>query len=304
MRKRILALALLFLLYLTLSILAATVTTAEIGVKDTLGREVRLAGPAQRVIALQPSDAEILYAIGAGGTLIGRGEYANYPEEVLALPSVQSGFETNLEQIIALSPDLLLMTTMNQTPEEAARIEAAGIQVLVTQAETIAEIYGVITLLGEVTGRQAQAAEVVAGMRAEFAALQAQAAGLPPLSVYFEVSPLEYGLWAAGSGTFMDEIGTMTGLNNVFADVPGYAAVSEEQVLSLDPDVIVTTRMYSGSGPTPVEEVMARPDWQGVTAVTTGKVYNADADAITRPGPRLTEAAQDLFEFVRAIEQP
>ena len=77
---------------------------------DMAGREVRLAAPATRVIALMPADVEILYAVGAGDTLVGRGEYCNYPPEALDIPSVQSGNDANFEQIIALEPELLLIS--------------------------------------------------------------------------------------------------------------------------------------------------------------------------------------------------
>ena len=74
---------------------------------DMAGREVTLQEPARRVVVLTASDVEILYALGAGDTLAGRGEYANYPLAALDVPSVQSGMETNIEQIIALEPDLV-----------------------------------------------------------------------------------------------------------------------------------------------------------------------------------------------------
>ena len=119
-------------------------------------------------------------------------------------------------------------------------------------------------------------------------------------SIYFEVSPLEYGLWTAGSGTFMDEIATMLGLKNCFADVEGWAQISEEQVLERNPDYIVTISMYYGEGPTPEEEIMARPGWENVTAVKDQKILNLPDNELSRPGPRLADGAQALYDFVNA----
>ena len=85
---------------------------------DMTGREITLDAPAERVVALTASDCEILYALGAGDLLVGRGEYCDYPAEVLDVPSVQSGYDTNIEQIIALEPQVLLMSTMAQTEEQ------------------------------------------------------------------------------------------------------------------------------------------------------------------------------------------
>lgn len=295
MKKRMLALAIVFLI---LSSHAALAGGEPLALTDMAGRMVNLPGPAGRIVALQAADCEILYAIGAGESLVGRGEYCNYPEEVLAVPSVQSGFETNLEQIIALDPDAVVMAKMGQREEDAKKLEEAGIAVVVSDAQTIEGVYSAIVMLGSLTGHEDEASQLVEGMQEAFSGILEASEGFSGGSVYFEVSPLEYGLWTAGTGTFMDEIAKMLRLENIFSDLEGWQGVSEEQVIARDPDHIVTTAMYFGTGLTPVEEVLSRASWSGMKAVSGGKVFNADADAITRPGPRLVQAAQDLFDFV------
>lgn len=271
---------------------------AAVTVTDMTGREITLDAPATRVVALTASDCEILYALGAGDTLVGRGEYCDYPEDVQAVASVQSGYETNVEQIIALEPQVVLMATMAQTKEQVEALEAAGVHVIVSDAQDIAGVYTAIELIGAVTGKNDEAAALIAGMKDSFAAIAAKAEGDGSKTVYFEVSPLEYGLWTAGKGTFMDELAQMIGLKNAFEDVDGWAAVSEEQVLERDPDYIVTISMYYGEGPTPVEEIMNRKGWQELKAVKNGAVFNADSNEVSRPGPRLVDAAQALYDFV------
>ena len=271
---------------------------AAVTVPDLTGREITLDAPATRIVALTASDCEILYALGAGDTLVGRGEYCDYPEDVQDVPSVQSGYETNIEQIIALEPQVVLMATMAQTTEQVEALEAAGVRVVVSDAQDIAGVYTAIELIGAVTGKNEEAAALVAGMKDSFAAIAAEAKGDGSKTVYFEVSPLEYGLWTAGKGTFMDELAQMVGLKNAFEDVEGWAAISEEQVLERDPDYIVTISMYYGEGPTPVEEIMGREGWQELKAVKNGAVFNADSNEISRPGPRLVDAAQALYDFV------
>ena len=117
-------------------------------------------------------------------------------------------------------------------------------------------------------------------------------------SIYFEVSPLQYGLWTAGSGTFMDEIANMLGLTNCFADVTGWGEISEEQVLERNPDYIVTISMYYGEGPTPEEEILSRTGWENVTAVKDGKILNLPNNELSRPAPRLADGAKALYDFV------
>lgn len=273
-----------------------------IRITDMTGREIVLEEPASRVVALTPSDCEILFAIGAGDALVGRGEYCDYPAAVLDVPAVQSGANTNLEQIIDLDPQVLLMSTMAQSEEQVAALEAAGIKVVVSDAMDIEGVYTAITMIGTLMDKEDQAQAVIDSMKVTFLEVSAQAEDLAGKTIYFEVSPLEWGLWTAGNGTFMDEIAQMIGLENIFADVDGWAEISEEQVLDRDPDYILTISMYFGEGPKPVDEIMARTGWDTVTAVKNASILNLANDELSRPGPRLAEGAQILFDFVLGEE--
>ena len=290
----------LFSLLLTLMmLLSAGAGMAEegIAITDSTGRVAVLTEPADRVVALTASDVEILYALGAGDTLVGRGEYCDYPAEVFDLPVVASGAETSVEQILSLAPDVVIMAKMAQTVEQVNALENAGVHVIVSDAQDIAGVYQVIEMIGAIVGRNDEAAALVSGMQTAFADIAANTEDTGK-TVYFEVSPLEWGLWTAGTDTFMDELAQMCGLTNAFADVSGWVGISEEQVLARDPDYIVTITMYFGEGPTPVEEIMGRPAWQSLKAVQNGNVYNADSNEISRPGPRLTDAAEKLYAFI------
>ena len=284
-------------------LLGMTAASAEgVTVTDMTGREITLDAPATRIVALTAADCEILYALGAGDLLVGRGEYCDYPEEVLTVPSVQSGYETNIEQIKALDPQVVLMATMAQTTEQVEALENAGIRVVVSDAQTIEGTYEAIRLIGSLVGKTEEADAIISGMTSTFDAIREAAGEGSGKTVYFEVSPLQWGLWAAGKGTFMDELATLCGLENAFADVDGWGAISEEQVIARDPDYIVTITMYYGEGPTPVEEIVSRPGWENLKAVQNGTILNADSNEISRPGPRLEDAAKTLFDFVTEQE--
>jgi len=278
---------------------AATETVSPaIVVTDMMGRKIELDAPAERIVALTPSDCEILYAIGAGDTLVGRGEYCDYPKEVLEVPSVQTGANTNLEQIIALKPQVLLMGTMSQTKEQVEALEAAGIKVVVSDANDIEDVYVNISLIGTLMNREAEAEAIIDSMKKTFAEVSAKREDNKGKTIYFEVSPLEYGLWTAGSGTFMNEIAEMMGLKNCFADVAGWGEISEEQVLERNPDYIVTITMYFGEGPKPEEEIMSRAGWENVTAVKNRAILNLQNSELSRPTPRLADGAKILYDFV------
>jgi iron complex transport system substrate-binding protein len=295
MNKRILGLIAALIVALTAG--CGLAENGALTVTDMMGREVRLAAPAARIVALTAADCEILCALGAGDTLVGRGAYCDYPAEVLDVPSVESGYETNIEQILGLEPQLVLMGKMAQSEAQAAMLESAGIAVAVSDAQDIQGVYGAVAMIGALTGKNAEAAALIADMKAGFDVLgETGVSG----AVYFEVSPLEYGLWTTGGGTFLQEIADILGLTNSFADLDGWVQISEEQVIQRNPDYIVTLAADYGVTPSPVEEILSRAGWETVAAVRNGAVYYGSGDALTRPGPRLVEGARQLLDALSA----
>lgn len=265
---------------------------------DMLGRKVELPRPVEKMVVLQPSDVEVVYALGAEETLVAVGQYCNYPEVALEKTQLSSGPETNIEAIVALAPDLIVMGVIDLSPEKLEQLETIGIPVLVMDANSIEETYSALSLLGQALDREEEARALVDEMKVGFEDLRQRAIGNQGKTVYYEVSPLQYGLWTGGKGTFMDEVSQILSLKNAFSDVEGWAQISEEQVLERNPYVIVTTTMYFGEGPLPSEEVLSRPSWQNIDAIKNKRVFDGDSDMLTRPGPRLLEGAQQLQTFL------
>lgn len=288
-------------------LMACSMTTVmaegtPITVTDMYEREITLEEPATRVVALSAADCEIICALGCEDALAGRGMYCDYPESIADVPAVQSGSETNIEEILALEPQIVIMSDMAQSEEQVKLLEDNGVKVVMTLNTDIEGAYDAIEMIGALLGRDAEAEAMVAGMRAAFEAIKANSEHAGK-TVYFEVSPPEWGLYTAGTGTFMDEIAQMCGLTNAFADMEGWAFISEEQVLERNPDYIVSV---SGM-PDADMEIMEREGWGEVKAVVNGDVFNADADAFSRPGPRLKDAAESLYRFINdtdAQEEP
>lgn len=293
MSKKIVTLLLALLMLLSLSAAVAD----EIVVTDMFGRRIALSGPAQRIVVMEPADCEILCALGCEERIVARGLYCDYPASVTALPALQSGSNTNVEELLALMPDVVIMSGMDHPKEQVDMLESCGVKVVCTYAASIPEVYEAIGLLGQVTGETDAAQAIVADMQATFADIAAKAAQ-SDATIYFEVMPLEWGLWSAGSGTFMQELAEMCGMSNAFADLEGWQPISQEQVIARSPDYIV---LVTGMGDTAVDEVMNRPGWEDVTAIRNGTVFNADSYAMTRPSPRLMNAALDLYNFLNSV---
>ena len=298
MSKKLVSLFLAALMVLSLA--TAPAEDAAITVTDMHGREITLTEPATRIVVMQPSDCEILCAIGCEEAIVGRGQYVDYPESILDVPVVQSGENTNIEEILALNPQVVLMNDMGQSEEQVKQLEENGVKVAVSQATDIEGVYYAIRMIGRLMGKDENAEDVIADMEATFNEIRENSSN-EGKSVYFEVSPLQWGLWTAGKGTFMDELAEICGLTNAFADLDGWAEISEEQVLARDPDYIVTITMYYGEGPTPVEEILGREGWGDLKAVKNDAILNAESNAISRPGPRLKDAAIELYNFINGI---
>ena len=131
------------LFFVLLMVFSATVSLAEgseIVVTDMFGREVTLSEPATRIVVMQPSDCEILCAIGCEEAIVGRGQYVDYPASILEVPVVQSGAETNVEEILALQPQVVLMNSMSQSEEQVTQLEENGVKVVVSTTSNIESV--------------------------------------------------------------------------------------------------------------------------------------------------------------------
>lgn len=297
MSKKIVSLFLALLMMFGMTTVMAE--NAVITVTDMFGREVTIEGPVTRIIALEPSDCEMLCAIGCEDVLVGRGKYCDYPALVLELPAVESGANTNLEEILTLNPQVVLMSDMDYSAERVHLLEENGISVICTTADSIEEVYTNIRLLGTIVRKEAEAEAVVTEMQNTFADVASKSEPCGK-TIYFEVMPLEWGLWSAGTNTFMHELAEICGMQNAFADIDGWQQVSQEQVIERDPDYIV---LVTGMGETAVDEVLSRVGWGEMKAVKNKRIYNADSYAMTRPAPRLMEAVVDLYNFLNGITE-
>ena len=282
-------------------LMAVSMTTAmaeSITVTDMFDREVTLTGPVTRIVAMDPGDCEILCALGCEEALVARGMYCDYPASVLELPAVQSGADINLEEILALEPQVVVISGMTHLEEQISSLTENGVQVIGTDANSIAEVYENIRLLGMVMDKAAEAEAIVADMQATFDEIAAKSEKTDK-TIYFEVMPLEWGLWSAGTNTFMHELAELCGMQNAFADIEGWQSVSQEQVIDRNPDFIV---LVTGMGEAAPDEVKSRDGWGEMDAIKNNKIYNADSYKLTRPAPRLKEAAIELYNFLNDIE--
>lgn len=277
---------------------ASMAEDTKITVTDMFGREITLDEPATRIVVMQPSDCEILCALGCEDTIVGRGQYVDYPASILEVPVVQSGASTNVEEILALAPQVVLLNSMSQSEEQVKQLEDNGVKVVVSTTSDIESVYTAISLIGKLMGKDAEAEAVIADMEATFDEIRAKASG-EAKKVYFEISPPPY-LYTAGSSSYLNELCEICGVENIFADQEdAWLMVSEEQVIERNPDHIVLITNMGSAG---VEEILGREGWGDISAIREQKIFNDEDSCMARPSPRLKEAAITLFNFVNDIE--
>ena len=252
-------------------------------ITDERGVQVRLAAPPQRIVSLLPSLTETVCALDACHRLVGVDRYSNYPAQVRVLPQVGGGLDPNIEAVVALKPDLVLMSMSSRAAE---RLEALGLKVAALDTKTHADVRRVLekvgTLLG-VSDAQRVWRTIDAGVSAAAQSLSAKARNN---RVYFEVSR---GPYAAGETSFIGETLTRLGVKNVVpASLGPFPKLNPEYVVRANPDVIMI-------GNRSMQAMVPYPGWQSIKAVREQRICvfpNDDAETIVRPGPRMAEAAR------------
>ena len=273
---------------------------ASVPMTDSLGREVRLHAPAQRIVSLAASTTEILFAIGAGDRVVGRDEYSDYPPEALKVESIGSMYpHVNTEVVIALEPDLVLAAGINSLDDVTA-LSDLGLTIYATSfARTIEDIYGDIMAIGTLTGEEVAATRVVEDMKARVAVVTDATAALAERPVvFYEIDATDPARpWTAGPGSFIDLLILMAGGENAgAASDESYWQISLEELVNTDPQVVVLGSSTFG-GQTP-ELVAERPGWKGISAVRNGSVHEFDDNLVSRPGPRILEGLESLARLI------
>ncbi|NLJ68697.1 MAG: ABC transporter substrate-binding protein [Firmicutes bacterium] len=259
---------------------------------DGLGREIRIDQAPQRLIALAPSVTENLYALGLGDRVVGVSDYSNYPPEAQEKPIIGDALHLNFEQILILEPDLIIGDAQ-LVRTHIQKLDELGLPVLAIDPANVHEVMDAMLLLGEATGAQEEAQEVVAEMKDKVRFVQDAVGGLSEedrLLVFVEI--WDEPLMTCGPGSFMQELIELAGGRNLAADAPGaWVEYSSELVVERDPDVILLTWPYE-------EEVMNRTAWQTIKAVKQGRVVAIDSEPFVRTTPRLADALVELAKIL------
>lgn len=266
---------------------------------DGLGREVKLNGPAQRIVSLAPSNTEILFAIGAGEQVVGRDALSDFPEEAKAATDIGMTFDAlNTELIVSLKPDLVLLAEINPS-EQVKQLEDLGLNVYYLKNPlTLEEMYGNLEIVAQLTGHEEEAATLIESLKARVAAVDEKIAPISSrFSVFYELDATDPAKpFTAGKGTFITQLIERAGGYNIASDLEGYPQMSLEQVVAEDPAFIILGDARYGVS---AETIAQRPGWENLTAVKSGNIHAFNDDLVSRPGPRLVDALEELAKLLR-----
>lgn len=241
--------------------------------------------PANRIVALAPHLAELVFAAGAGEALVGTSAYTDHPPAAAAVPVVSDAFTVDQEQIALLEPDLVLAWKSGTPVRLVDELRRQGYRVAQIETRRLADIPAALEYIGELTGREAEASRVAVRFSADLDALRDAHAADAKVSVFYQVSSRP--LYTVSGDHYIGEIIELCGGRNVFAALSELApAVDVEAVVHRDPEVLLAG---SADGSLPFDDWSRFP---GLAANRYGNRFVVDADAIGRPSLRLVDAAR------------
>lgn len=249
----------------------------------------------QRIVSLAPNITEILFALGLGDRLIGVTQHCNYPAEALSKTRVGSYIDLNIEKILSLKPDLVIATADGNEKGSVERLAGFGIPVLVTNPKNLNQVYETIESIGRVT-QQAQGAEdLVRSLKKRADRVIAACSGLPHPRVFLQIN--ENPLITVGKDTFHNSLIHLAGGVNLSSqEAIKYPKYSLEQVLRLNPEVILITSMERGAGAERKKERWQQ--WKQLPAVRNGRIQLLNSDLLDRPSPRLIDGLEALARAI------
>jgi ABC-type Fe3+-hydroxamate transport system substrate-binding protein len=254
---------------------------------DDFGAPLPLdASSSARIVSLNPTATEVLYAIGGQSLLVGRSAWDEFPAEVKSVPSVGDGIRPNVEAVLARKPTLVIMYATAENRAAAEALARAGVRTMSLRVDHIADFMTFTTRLGRAIGKEGNAAVVRDSVQRTLEAVRAATRGATPRRVVWPV-------WLAptlviGGGSFIDELITIAGGENVFHEFTAPSPpASIEEIAKRDPDLVAVSESMRS-------RLRNDVPWRAVRAVRDERWVIIDPDLTGRPSVVLGMAAVRL----------
>jgi|GEM_PF-765279 len=268
---------------------------------DRVGNPISVPEEINRIISLGASNTEILAALGFADRIIYADMFSNNIDNVSADILLLDMMAVDAEFILNAQPDIIFATDMilqGGTVDPLGMIADMGVSIIyVPISSSISDIMEDIRFIAAVMSARAAGEAIIADMQAEIESIQAISANIPAgthKTVYFEISPPPW-MTGIGTGTFLHEMLGIIGAVNIFADQDGWIPVSDEVILPLNPDVILTSTNFLDD---PIADIAERPGWDVITAVQNGDIFQIDADSSNRPSHNIVKALREMAQAI------
>ncbi|HUV15679.1 MAG TPA: ABC transporter substrate-binding protein [Pelolinea sp.] len=267
----------------------------QVSVIDGLGKEITLEAPAKSIVTLSPPITEMLFAIGAGGQIVARDSFSDFPAEALDLQDIGGGFsDYDLETILTLDPDVVIAGGIN-TPELVQSLEDLGLTVYyLANPASLEEMFGALHALGGISGHETEANNLANDLEARVKAVDdALSKDRNLISVFYELDATDPAKpYTPGPGSFYSHLIYRAGGDNIGDELGAeWAQAGLEFLLVRDPQFILLGDAMWGTTP---ESVAERPGWSALTAVKEGRVLPFDDNLLARIGPRQVDGLEVL----------
>ncbi len=277
---------------------SAFAAAQPITVTDDDGRSITLERPAQRIISLAPSLTELLFAAGAGEQVVGVSEYSDYPPEAAGIPIVGRFDLLNTEAILALGPDLIVAWRSGNPRAAVQRLIDLGLNVYVAEPTTLASIADHIDSFAQLAGTMQTGSATSRYFRDRLKELSTQFQHREKISVFYQV--WNEPLISVGGNELINDIISLCGGNNIFADLGLAPKVSEEAVLQRNPQAIIASGM-DVSRPEWLDEWLR---WPQLQSVANGDLYFIPPDLVQRHSLRVLSGAEQMCRHIDAVRTP
>lgn len=260
-------------------------------VVDDYGRVVRIPQPVQRIVTLAPSLTETIYALGLQDRLVGDTDFCDYPADAQKKHKVGGAINPNLEEIVALHPDLVLVTKDLNRLETVKALDNLGLASYATHAHTVKEIISSTERLADVLGVSETGAMLGGDLEHHLSDLQERLSGVAPRRVLFVV-------WAdplisVGKDTFIGDALRWAGAASIVESSQDWPHMSLEEMVRLQPEFLVFASSQGDATSPTFEAIAERPGWRGLEAVRQ-RHFAVISDAVNRPAPRIVSAIEEL----------
>ncbi|HEX9422975.1 MAG TPA: cobalamin-binding protein [Pyrinomonadaceae bacterium] len=265
-------------------------TSTTRGFIDEAGRKVTIPARIERFVSLAPNLTEIAYAVGAGDRLVGNTTFCDYPPEAKNVVKVGDTLQPSIERILTLRPQLVLVSTASQLEAFTKQLNEHQIAVYVTDPRDLEGVFRSILSVGDLLNEPVAASELVKQLRARSERVERVVAGLPPVSVFFQLSGQP--LYTAGKSSFVTNLIERAGGLSVTSDInEAWPRLSDEAALASRPEAVI---MLSGGAMGGAANTKVAAALKNSPAVRNGRVYVIDGDLLTRPGPRLVDGLEQI----------